>query len=133
MNVKLTEVVSNITGVTGMAIIRAILQGQRHPLELAKLRTKLRAVPRGLGLRGAAVFAAVTVHPGAAAGTRGRESHDRGPFRSQPPGSHSSHSAHSLRWVGVRECFLEQDPVLPHKLEGFWGQALSAVFPNHFR
>lgn len=40
MNVKLTEVVSNITGVTGMAIIRAILQGQRHPLELAKLRNE---------------------------------------------------------------------------------------------
>jgi transposase len=38
MNVKLTEVVSNITGVTGMAILRAILQGQRDPLELAKLR-----------------------------------------------------------------------------------------------
>jgi hypothetical protein len=37
MNVKLTEVVSNITGVTGMAIIQAILSGQRDPLELAKL------------------------------------------------------------------------------------------------
>src|SRR5215468_6649031 len=38
MNVKLAEVVSNITGVTGMAIIRAILHGQRDPLQLAKLR-----------------------------------------------------------------------------------------------
>jgi len=38
MNVKLTEVVSDITGVTGMAIIQAILQGQRDPLEIAKLR-----------------------------------------------------------------------------------------------
>jgi transposase len=38
MNVKLTEVVNSITGVTGMAIIRAILRGQRAPLELAKLR-----------------------------------------------------------------------------------------------
>lgn len=38
MNVKLTEVVSNITGVTGMAIIKAILQGKRNPLKLAKLR-----------------------------------------------------------------------------------------------
>jgi transposase len=38
MNVKLTEVVSDITGVTGMAIIKAILQGQRQPLQLAKLR-----------------------------------------------------------------------------------------------
>jgi transposase len=38
MNVKLAEVVKDITGVTGMAIIRAILRGQRDPLELAKLR-----------------------------------------------------------------------------------------------
>ncbi len=38
MNVKLTVVVSSITGVTGMAIIKAILHGQRDPLELAKLR-----------------------------------------------------------------------------------------------
>jgi transposase len=38
MNVKLTEVVSDITGVTGMAIIEAILGGQRDPLTLAKLR-----------------------------------------------------------------------------------------------
>jgi transposase len=38
MNVKLTEVVNSITGVTGMAIIQAILRGQRAPLELAKLR-----------------------------------------------------------------------------------------------
>jgi transposase len=38
MNVKLTEAVSDITGVTGMAIIKAILAGQRDPLELAKLR-----------------------------------------------------------------------------------------------
>jgi transposase len=38
MNVKLAEVVSDVTGVTGLAIIRAILAGQRDPLELAKLR-----------------------------------------------------------------------------------------------
>jgi transposase len=38
MNVKLAEVVSDITGVTGMAIIKAILRGQREPLQLAKLR-----------------------------------------------------------------------------------------------
>jgi len=38
MNVKLTEVVSDITGATGMAIIEAILHGQRDPLALAKLR-----------------------------------------------------------------------------------------------
>ena len=38
MNVKLTEVVSDITGLTGMSIIKAILDGQRDPIELAKLR-----------------------------------------------------------------------------------------------
>ena len=38
MNVKLTEVVSDVTGVTGLAIIQAILGGERDPLELAKLR-----------------------------------------------------------------------------------------------
>jgi transposase len=38
MNVKLTEVVSDVTGVTGLAIIRAILAGQRDPLALARLR-----------------------------------------------------------------------------------------------
>jgi transposase len=38
MNVKLTEVVSDITGVTGLSIIDAILAGQRDPIELAKLR-----------------------------------------------------------------------------------------------
>jgi len=38
MNVKLTEVISDITGMTGMAIIRAILAGQRDPQRLAALR-----------------------------------------------------------------------------------------------
>ena len=38
MNIKLTEVISNLTGVTGMAIIQAILGGQRNPLKLAQLR-----------------------------------------------------------------------------------------------
>ncbi len=38
MNVKLAEVVSDVIGVTGLAIIRAILAGQRDPLALAKLR-----------------------------------------------------------------------------------------------
>ena len=38
MNVKLTEVVSDITGKTGMGIIKAILAGQRDPAQLAKLR-----------------------------------------------------------------------------------------------
>lgn len=38
MNVKLTEVVSSIVGVTGMLILRAILDGVRDPVALAKLR-----------------------------------------------------------------------------------------------
>ena len=38
MNVKLTEVVSDITGVTGMSIIRAIVQGERKAKQLAQLR-----------------------------------------------------------------------------------------------
>ena len=38
MNLKLTLVVSDVVGKTGLAIIKAILAGQRDPLELAKLR-----------------------------------------------------------------------------------------------
>jgi transposase len=38
MNVKLAEVVSDITGRTGMSIIQAILNGERDPIKLAKLR-----------------------------------------------------------------------------------------------
>lgn len=38
MNVKLTGVVSDITGLTGMAILQAILRGERDPRKLAKLR-----------------------------------------------------------------------------------------------
>jgi transposase len=38
MNVKLTEVVSDITGMTGQRIIAAILQGERSPHKLALLR-----------------------------------------------------------------------------------------------
>lgn len=40
MNLKLAHVVSDITGVTGQAIIRAILDGQRDPRELARLRDR---------------------------------------------------------------------------------------------
>ena len=40
INVKLTEVVSDITGVTGMSIIGAILEGERDPVKLAQLRDK---------------------------------------------------------------------------------------------
>ena len=38
MNVKLTVVLSDITGVTGLLIIKAILAGCRDPYELARLR-----------------------------------------------------------------------------------------------
>lgn len=38
MNVQLTQVLSDITGVTGLAIIRAILAGERDPAQLAQLR-----------------------------------------------------------------------------------------------
>lgn len=38
MNLKLAHVVSDITGLTGMGIIKAILKGERNPVELAKLR-----------------------------------------------------------------------------------------------
>lgn len=38
MNIQLNQVLSNITGVTGMSIIRAIVGGERNPLVLAQLR-----------------------------------------------------------------------------------------------
>ena len=38
MNVKLDKVLSDITGVTGMSILQAILAGERNPQVLAKLR-----------------------------------------------------------------------------------------------
>ncbi len=38
MNVQLTQVLSDITGVTGLAIIRAIVAGERDPHVLARLR-----------------------------------------------------------------------------------------------
>jgi transposase len=38
MNVKLTNVLSDITGVTGMAILRAIVAGEHNPLVLAQFR-----------------------------------------------------------------------------------------------
>lgn len=38
MNVRLDQAVSDITGVTGMRIMRAILEGQRDPAKLAELR-----------------------------------------------------------------------------------------------
>jgi transposase len=39
MNLKRTQVVSDVTGVTGMRIIKAIVAGERDPQRLAKLRT----------------------------------------------------------------------------------------------
>jgi hypothetical protein len=38
MNLRLTQVLSDITGVTGLAIIRAIVAGERNPRKLAQLR-----------------------------------------------------------------------------------------------
>ncbi len=38
MNLQLHKVISDITGVTGMKIIRAIVSGQRNPLALARMR-----------------------------------------------------------------------------------------------
>lgn len=38
MNLKLTSVISDITGMTGMQIIRAIIAGERDPRTLAKFR-----------------------------------------------------------------------------------------------
>ncbi len=38
MNLKLEKVLSDITGVTGMSIINAILAGERDPVKLARLR-----------------------------------------------------------------------------------------------
>jgi transposase len=38
MNIRLANAISDVSGVTGMAIIRAILKGERDPRELAKLR-----------------------------------------------------------------------------------------------
>jgi transposase len=40
LNLKLTEILSDITGVTGRSIIRAILRGTRAPEKLAKYRDK---------------------------------------------------------------------------------------------
>jgi transposase len=40
MNLKLTKVLGDVTGVTGLKIIRAILAGQRDPQRLAQLRDR---------------------------------------------------------------------------------------------
>lgn len=45
MNVQLSQVLSDITGVTGMAIMRAIVAGEREPVQLAQLRDPRCAKP----------------------------------------------------------------------------------------
>ena len=40
MNVQLTQVLSDITGVTGLAIMRAIVAGERDPVRLARFRDR---------------------------------------------------------------------------------------------
>ena len=55
MNLKLQHVISNITGKTGMDIIRAIIAGERDPHKLAKLRdyrTKADEEPIAAALQG---------------------------------------------------------------------------------
>jgi hypothetical protein len=46
MNLKLTQVVSEITGVTGMAILKAILAGERDPSALQSCATRTATTPR---------------------------------------------------------------------------------------
>jgi len=41
MNIKLSNAVSDIVGVSGLAIMRAIVKGEKDPRKLAALRTKL--------------------------------------------------------------------------------------------
>ncbi len=41
MNLKLVNVVTDITGKTGMAIIRDIIKGNQNPMEFGKRRPKL--------------------------------------------------------------------------------------------
>ena len=38
MNLQIQPVIEDLTGVTGLAIIDAILEGERDPAQLAKLR-----------------------------------------------------------------------------------------------
>ena len=47
MNLQLHHVISDITGVTGLTIIDAILAGKRDPQELAKLRSERIKATRG--------------------------------------------------------------------------------------
>ena len=40
MNIKIHHAVSDLTGVTGMAILRALVAGERDPMRLAQLRDR---------------------------------------------------------------------------------------------
>jgi transposase len=40
MNIQLANVISDISGMTGMAILRAIVSGERNPLVLARLKNE---------------------------------------------------------------------------------------------
>src|SRR5882672_10411684 len=49
MNVQIHHVISEITGVTGLAIVDAIVEGKRNPKELAKLRDhRIKATPEAI-------------------------------------------------------------------------------------
>src|SRR5438445_7030145 len=49
MNVQLSNVLSDVSGMSGMKIIGAILEGERDPWELAALaRPEVKATPRRL-------------------------------------------------------------------------------------
>jgi len=45
MNIQLANVISDISGVSGMAIIRAIVAGERDALKLSPLDRRIRATP----------------------------------------------------------------------------------------
>jgi hypothetical protein len=47
MNVQLPQVLTDITGTTGLAIIRAIVAGERDPVHLARFRSALCSQYRG--------------------------------------------------------------------------------------
>ena len=48
MNLQIQHVISDFTGTTGLAIVDAILAGERDPAVLAILRDRIRSENRGL-------------------------------------------------------------------------------------
>lgn len=76
-NLKLGSVVSDITGMTGSAILNALIHGQEDPERLADLahgslrkkREQLIAALQGQRKRASSGFAARTAHPGRLAGS----------------------------------------------------------------